>query len=484
MKIVKKILLSLLAIPLVPFAAVAGLQIYYRLTPVAFSAEALALNVRAAKLPTLTENGYRLYGLFAPKEQDAVVFGKCLIDAQELHARNEKASGIKAPSDEDKAARAEYDKVSGTRLSVLSDGCTKGGTLLKLPPLLNELRINLGTTYDQWQSLAAATPDETVLSRADAVRRSGVRRLGAEVDAPFLPLDRLMKLERWRIARGVIAWSSGDRAQATTLWGVSIEDWARSANSTLIEAMLATAAQTQVLIAIQSLIARSKRIDDATANGLLAALKPIETMPDSIAESMIAEWQIHTNLTKQMSENPAQLLGVDAERSVYKRAVDRMSWWTFDPNDTMNAMAKGNLWSQDALRKTARGEAQPEYPADLSALQCAAGRDWALACLPFLRNPAGRMVSALATPAYGNYGVRVADLLNLAAATRLTVEVRRRGLVGAALAQFVAAAPPEMREVFSAKAFVYDATTKQLRLELHERSTILGEQGTTYSLPL
>ena len=267
------------------------------------------------------------------------------------------------------------------------------------------------------------------------------------------------------------------------MWATSVADWAKSASTTLIEAMLSTAAQTQVLIAIQSSVAHSTGIDEASANGLLAALKPIETMPDSIAESMVAEWQIHTNLTKKMSENPTQLIGVDAERSAYQRALDHISWWTFDPSDTMNAMAKGNLWSQDALRKTARGEAQPEYPAELSALQCAAGRDWALVCLPFLRNPAGRILSALATPAYGNYGVRVADLQNLAAATRLTIEARRRGLAGAALAQFVAAAPTEMHDVFTGNPFTHDPARNRVRVELRDRSTILGEKG-PYELPL
>ena len=55
MKIVKTILLGLLAIPLVLLAAVVVVQTYYHLTPVALSTEALELNARAEKLPTLTE---------------------------------------------------------------------------------------------------------------------------------------------------------------------------------------------------------------------------------------------------------------------------------------------------------------------------------------------------------------------------------------------------------------------------------------------
>ena len=55
MKIVKKILLGLLAIPLVLLAVVVVVQTYYHLTPVALSTEALELNARAEKLPVLTD---------------------------------------------------------------------------------------------------------------------------------------------------------------------------------------------------------------------------------------------------------------------------------------------------------------------------------------------------------------------------------------------------------------------------------------------
>ena len=107
MKIVKKILFGLLIVPLALLVAAMVAQTYYQLTPAALSVEALELNARAAKLPTLTENGYRLYGLFAPREQDAVVFGKCLLDAQDQHRRDEQASRVKPPEYDDKRARAE-----------------------------------------------------------------------------------------------------------------------------------------------------------------------------------------------------------------------------------------------------------------------------------------------------------------------------------------------------------------------------------------
>ncbi len=476
MKIVKKILLGLLAIPLAFLAVAAVLQIYYRLTPVALSAEALALNARAAKLPTLTENGYRLKGLFAPREQDAVVFGKCLLDAQEQHRLNEKASGVKAPENDDKVAWTEYDKGYGERFNRLLAVCNKEGTPLTLPATLTDIRISLDTTDDQWQTLASVVVDETLQARADAVRDGGVRRLGEKVDSPFPPDDTLMKLERWRIARGVVAWRGGDRPMATNLWATAIADWAKSANSTLIEAMLATAAQTQVLIAIQSSVAQVASVDEATANGLLISVKPIETMPDSVAESMIAEWQMHGSLMKQLSENPMGGVTMGAKRNEIEAATDRMSAWTFDPNDTMNLLASNNLWSQDAMLKAALGQMAPAYPGDRLAFGCGSGGGWGMVCLPFVRNPVGRILVTIAMPAYANYGVRVADLRNFAAATRLTIEARRRQLTGDALVQFVAKAPSDMRDVFTGRPFSYDQARKRLVVELHERSTVLGDK--------
>lgn len=84
---------------------------------------------------------------------------------------------------------------------------------------------------------------------------------------------------------------------------------------------------------------------------------------------------------------------------------------------------------------------------------------------------------------YPPYGTRVADLRNLAAATRLTIEARRRGLSGDALAAFVANAPADMRDVFTGKPFEYDAAKKELRPVLREKNTVLGEKG-PYALPL
>ncbi|HPV22768.1 MAG TPA: hypothetical protein PLJ65_01220, partial [Casimicrobium sp.] len=115
MKTFKKILLWLAAIPLALIAAVVVVQTYYALTPVPLSKEAEELNARAAKLPTVTENGYRLNGLLAPAGQDPVVYGKCIAAADEQRTKDAVRQRDTAPSPADKPAWDAYWKSSSDR---------------------------------------------------------------------------------------------------------------------------------------------------------------------------------------------------------------------------------------------------------------------------------------------------------------------------------------------------------------------------------
>jgi esterase/lipase superfamily enzyme len=93
------------------------------------------------------------------------------------------------------------------------------------------------------------------------------------------------------------------------------------------------------------------------------------------------------------------------------------------------------------------------------------------------------VLTQIGLPDYHSYGTRIADLRNLAAATRLTVEARRQGLSGEALARFIAQAPEDMRDVFSRQAFAYNPQSRELTIVLREKSPVLGDPG-EYRLPL
>lgn len=476
MHVIKKVLFWLVGLIATVAVAIVGIQVFYVLTPVVLSPETVALNERAARLPAVTENGYRLYGLLAPKDVDPVRYGRCLADAWN--------SQLKAsPPSTDKTASDAYWKAINDRAETSSRDCAQGGAYISLPKAIADMRIKPGVTAAQWQSLATTAPDPLVVARAEAVWAGEARRLGIDIESPLPPFQSLVQLERWRTARAVLAWDSDQRAQAVAAWTRSINDWTKSADGSLIEAMISTATLSQIMLGMQDEVARSERIDDAIAEAAFAALAPIERMPQAVAESMLMEWLMTSRMMKTLPTAPplTQMAG-QGEPGFFMRTMERGAKLTFDVNDTLNRVAAANLQNQQVVLSGARGEpvALIEWPSLTQA--CNTLGDWEYLCLPFVRNPVGRIVVAISAPMYRDYGVRVAELRNLAAATRLTIEARRRGLSGEALTRFIGAAPADMRDVFSRQPFVYDQTAKHLRIELRQRSTVLGEKS--YELAL
>lgn len=483
MRIIRKLLAGVAIAVALIVSLIVSLQLYYWLCPAALSANVLNLNQRAAALPTKTDNGYRLHGLLAPANLDPLPYGRCPIDAYDTHQREVKAGGTPGPGADDKTAYDAYWAKYSARLEALSRDCQQGGAPLKLPQTLLDNRIQPGVTAEQWQAVASVVPDPVIVSRAETVWAGGPRRLGATFDAP-LPgnYPALMQIERWRTARAVQGWRAGERAQAVATWKQSIADWEKSAHDTLIDAMISVAATTQVLLAMQDSAAHAERIDDVVAAAMLAVLEPVEAMPNAIGDSMLAEWQTRSALFRSMPASPSQV-GLQAT-GMLGNVLDRLGAYLFDANDTLNRAARSDLWSTNAVMVAASGHKPPEAPQDLYEIGCPALGDWWAICLPFMRNPLGSTLVAIAVPMYADYGVRVADLRNLAAATRLTVEARRRGVSEAELASFIANAPAGMRDAFSGQPFAYDVGLKQLRVELRAHSTVLGKKEATYRLAL
>ena len=139
-----------------------NLQIYYKLTPSALSPEAVQLNERAALLPTVTENGYRLYGLLAPKDVDPVRYGRCLLDANDVHRTERQALAAKMPAPDENAADDAYWNKFGDREAALMVACLEGGVRVEMPKELANLRIKPGMVPAQWRVLAAVAFDPLI----------------------------------------------------------------------------------------------------------------------------------------------------------------------------------------------------------------------------------------------------------------------------------------------------------------------------------
>ena len=487
MRILKTILLRLFALIVSIGLLIAGVQTYYHFTPTALSPLVAEINARAALLPTLTENGFRLSGLLSSKSGDPVEHGRCLKRANDAQRRErEQPTAPRPPWPDDAKAFKQYWEADAVRGEALIAPCFTANDRLTLPKTLTDVPIRLGADATVWQTLAAVELDPVLVSRAETVWANGPRRLGGEIQDALPPISPLLSIERWRIARAVQQWHAGERAAATAAWQRSTADWMNSADDTLVDAMLSIVVVQQVLIAMQQSAANADRLDDMTANSMAMAMQPIKHFPEAISTALLAEWQQVSAMIKQLDLGSSAITSGGLLPS--NPIADALSRVTFERNDTLNRLASTHLKYQAEVLSAARGQtvATTDVERDVAAdaFGCTALGDWAPVCMPFLRNSTGRILVAIGGPQYGAYGVRGADLRNLAAATRLTIEARRRALFGDALVRFIANAPEDMRDVFSGNAFVYDVASKCLRIELREKSTILGEKGATYELRL
>jgi hypothetical protein len=432
--------------------------VYWLVSP-PLSPQAQDYEALAKALPTSTDNAYRVEGLFAPAALDPVQYGRCVHPFLQLRKDQ------------------EAEKQKGV------ERCNQGKTLLSLPPALDQAKVSPGWTEREWLTLAQAVPDQTLLSRTKEIAAAGPRIFGYRPLDPSPPLRPLLMLNLWQSAHALALWRQGRTDDAVSAFEDAIEDNLQSADDTLIEARVSMNGLSKNLLALQLALAQSPAPDEAIAQRLRHVLDAVDSMPSRGAKAMDAEWATYTS-------------GFDFEE--LRNELDRpgvLGWFTTAPlrlthrEDTLNRIAimfgdarqrmfdasKGPLTAQSA--PTQMPEASPCTSLSKGTL---------VLCYAFRPNPFGRYFldnAGLRADKYEPYGIRIADVRNLAAAARLTLEARRRGLAGQALAAFVADAPEDMRDVFTRQPFAYDTQARELTIVLREKSTVLGDAG-EYRLPL
>lgn len=483
MKWIRNILLAPLVVLLALVASIGLVQTYYHLAPVAPSDDTRWLDGEAKGQPTVTENGYRAYGVLAPPSVDLVKFGKCLVQAGEQAKKQ-----VVPQTDADRGAgdvqarNQQYFERLGERQRALAAGCDEGRARLARLTIPPELRITPQTTEAQWQALVALDPSRELVARVGMVEAAGARRLGAGIDAPFVAFDAFTAITRWRIAGARDAWLRGDHDAAIATWLQISEQTTQRAGDSLIEAMIAVAMQTQALLSVQSALERSVSVTGADAHRLHAMLAGVDRLPDVVARSLIWEWQMQRTVVVQIGEGVLPAWGGGGNPALAEKFANWLSRFGYDETDTLNQYARNTRWSMSAIRTAALGHPPPRVPAEWVSFGCDGLGDLAPVCLPYQRNPVGRVLAAIALPLYQDYGLRVADLRNLAAATRLTVAARATGVLPAQMGAFVATAPADQRDVFSGDAFAYDAVARRLKVKLRTKSSTLGDD--TYQLAL
>ncbi len=482
MRLLWKTLLGVMTAILLVIIAAVLCQVYYALTPVTLSPLVKSLDAKASALDRITDNGHRAYGIRAPAGIDPVLYGKCLLAAHEKMVNERSAQEPTPPSPFSQVEFSAYSRRWADREDEIRKVCRGGLDELSVPPVAPTVRVTPSTSADEWSALHAAAPHDILRQRADLIWAAGPRRTGLSVEAPLPPYDTLMKVLRWQTADARQLWIDGDVGRASGIYHRLLNATASRSGDSLIDAMISVAAQSQLLLSVQSNVAASQGLDAGVAEQLVAALQVVDSTPDRLDSLMDIEWAVVRAVWDVVRASPCQSLAFGAAPSWSEQAVCKFTEWTIDHNDTINLAASANRAAQQALQRAARAE--PELLRDKETDPFACGRlDWlGPMCLPFVRNPMGRIVAGISAPMYAQYGTRIADLRNLAAATRLAITARTKGVAKADLAAFIAAAEPDQRDVFTGQPFAFDAAGGRLRVQLRTPSTVLGQES--YELPL
>jgi hypothetical protein len=450
--------------------SVVVVQTAYPLLPVQPSTAALRLEQEARQRPLVHENGFRSAGFAAPVGMDPLVFGHCMHPDAEKRAQQALA-GKDLP----------FQSIAEDQTLVTR--CLQGQSQFDIPKYSSEQRATRSWTLEDWLKLARTTPDPVLMERAETVWRHGHIRLGIDFYRPDGRQGALLWLAQWRLASAVGLWQDGRRDEALRIWSTSAEHALNATGDDLYETMISTSSLIRLLLSLQTSVRSSDTLDDASAARATQIVSMVDTLPEAVHRSLISEWQTSAHSLRSIDSNARTKWQTKRE----EQPGSQKNWaylltvfgLIYDPVDSVNLLSAHFASQRAAVLSAANGEQPAPVPPPTT---CAwLGRFWHV-CRPHERNPVGRWLARMSDD-YIPHGTRIADLRNLAAATRLTIEARRRGLGGEALARFMTQAPDDMRDVFSHQPFSYDVQARELIIVLREKSSVLGEAG-EYRLPL
>lgn len=450
-------------------ASVVLLQVAYRVFPAQPSAAVLRLEKEATQRPFLFENGYRLAGLLAPDGMDPVAVGRCIFpDVQE------RAQALKAGTEPKYTSREEG--------KARQAACMQGLPALLLAPAIADAKASPDWRLADWLSLSQETPDPRLLDRARVLWTQGHTRLGTDFDRHFADSRPLTQLAQWLLASAVQQWHDGRHQEALETWASVAEHAMGATGDDFVETMGSIGVLSRWLLSLQTALGSTQSLDSTTADRAMALLSLMDPLPQALQRSMISEW--HGTVQSRAHFGTS----VHARWNEKTDADNRMAFYwlglifdaLYDPVDTINLATRDLEIQRQQLVNLAQGRGANHR---VSRSPCPWLGPIEHACLPLERNPLGRYLLRTNPAEYVPYGTRVADLRNLAAATRLTIEARRQGLTGEALARFIASAPEGMRDVFTQQAFAYAAEQRKLGIVLRGKSPVLGEPR-TYELDL
>jgi hypothetical protein len=239
--------------------------------------------------------------------------------------------------------------------------------------------------------------------------------------------------------------------QDITLWHRIL-----TGEGTLISKMLAVAfLQTDFLILADMIT------DPRTAipQNMDEFLPQFELSDWNIRHTFAAEFRVITSFYRQ-AQALADIHWQPPDTSSAQRVWNRLSSQFFKLNATENLEAK--------LMSDLAGLATLD-PANFSTEQ-ARYRKWQQVNSNFvsvrtLYNPVGKMLVALAVPAYKNYPLRPYDAAALQRLVRLSFEIRRQRIAPTAVAEFMKLHPEWSTHPADGRSFVWNASTGEIAIQ-------------------
>jgi hypothetical protein len=261
--------------------------------------------------------------------------------------------------------------------------------------------------------------------------------------APFLTYHPDTRLRHLYLAQVAYELQSGqaDRQQA------ALEDLSRDFSTwlrmlrgegPLITKMLAVAYLHTDLLLLGDAAADPAVSIEAPGTGAREMLELVPIEDWQIASAWRYELQFQAESVRWLSVNPADFLRdltVDGS-TAFQRAQSRAASYFYLPNQTLNISAK----RFDELTRITSGPVD-SLDEQLSSFNERAGKLSGVAVLGRIRNPIGKMLLDISTPAYSSYVLRSFDAAAYQRAVRLAYELRRTGTDSEGVERFLQSHP-------------------------------------------
>lgn len=457
------------------FCALAALRLYYHWTPTELSAQAQQWSERAQSLPKDTDNGLRMLGLLAPEGTDPMVYGSCLLAAERRYAKGAGTTPQAVLSSAHMGGSID-DSIQGLAKQREKDqaDCSQGGLALSILDVmaLPSPTVNQIPSSFDWKGLAKLPVHSVLLPRYADIMEGGVRYLGHTWQDPvFQNSGVLVRLHRIQLGQAVDKWTSGQQHEALSIWERSTRQWTLFAPDSLLASMLTLTALSETLASIHA-ATNSVPPNENTLSRLLSISHALDAMPDALAATSTPEWAFMVSLPTSIPPTGNWL----------ERTLSQPFGAFFDTTSTLNSLALNSEARTQRMKGLAQGLPAHTLPQP-EVNESPFCRHSLVLCLALDRNPIGWILAHTANPSYDEHGLRTADVLNFAAATRLVLSARQQQVTADALPQWVQQVPANMRDIYTGQPFAVEPAGNAVLVNLKHRNSFLGEPG-AYRLPL